>query len=86
MKLPILFVRINVLLICLYIVIVLSPFVALNGDSEKFSATLITSVRATTIQRAIQKRSHDPLYKTNRKDEVKKLRAKSFAIAKLEER
>ena len=43
-------------------------------------------VRAITIWEAIQKRSHEPNYKTHTKIEVKTLRATIFAIAKLEER
>ena len=42
--------------------------------------------RAITIWEAIQKRSHVPIYKTYTKIEVKRLRATTFAIAKLEER
>ena len=40
--------------------------------------------RAITIWEAIQKRSHEPIYKTNTKIEAKGLRATTFAIAKLE--
>ena len=42
--------------------------------------------RAITIWEAIQKRSHEPIYKTHTKFEAKRLRATTFAIAKLEER
>ena len=42
--------------------------------------------RATTIGQAIQKRSHEPIYKTHTKIEAKRLRATTFAIAKLYER
>jgi hypothetical protein len=35
---------------------------------------------------AIQKRSHEPIYKTYTKIEAKRLRATTSAIAKLEER
>ena len=42
--------------------------------------------RAITIWKAIQKRSHEPIYKTHTKIEAKRLRATTFAIAKLEER
>ena len=42
--------------------------------------------RAITIWEAIQKRGHEPFYKTHTKNEVKRLRATTFAIAKLEER
>ena len=41
--------------------------------------------RAITILEAIQKRSHEPFYKTHTKIEAKKLKATTFAIAKLEE-
>ena len=42
--------------------------------------------RAITIWDAIQKRSHEPIDKTHIKIEAKRLRATTFAIAKLEER
>jgi hypothetical protein len=42
--------------------------------------------RAITILQAIQKRSHEPIYKTHAKIEAKRLKATTFAIAKLEER
>ena len=42
--------------------------------------------RAITIWKAIQKRSHEPIYNTHTKIEEKRLRATTFAIAKLEER
>jgi hypothetical protein len=54
----------------------LSPFLALKGDSEKI---------IVTIWEAIQKRSYEPIYKTDTKIEAKRLRATTFAIAKLEE-
>ena len=41
--------------------------------------------RATTIQEAIQKRSHESIYKTHKKFKHKGVRATTFAIAKLEE-
>ena len=41
---------------------------------------------AITVWEAVQKRSHEPIYKTYTKIEVKRLRATTFAIAKLEER
>jgi hypothetical protein len=41
--------------------------------------------RVITIWEAIQKRSHEPIYKTNTKIEAKRLRATTFAIVKLEE-
>ena len=36
--------------------------------------------------KVIQKRSHEPIYKTNRNNNAKRLRAKTFVIAKLEDR
>ena len=42
--------------------------------------------RAITIWEAKQKRSQEPIYKTPTKIEEKRLRATTFAIAKLEER
>jgi len=42
--------------------------------------------RAITIWEAIQKRGQKPIYKTYPKIEAKRLRATTFAIAKLEER
>ena len=42
--------------------------------------------RAINIWEAIQKTSHEPIYKTHTKIEAKRLRAITFAIAKLEER
>ena len=38
--------------------------------------------RAITIWRAIQKRSHEPIYKHNTKNEAKRLRATTFVISK----
>ena len=37
--------------------------------------------RAITIWEAIQKRSHEPIYKTHTNIEAKRLRATTFAIA-----
>ena len=54
-----------------------------------FSLTPLRAVaivgRAITIWEAIQKRSHEPIYKTHTKIEAKRLRATTFAITKLEE-
>ena len=41
---------------------------------------------AITILEAIQKKKHEPIYKTHTKIEAKRVRATTFAIAKLEER
>ena len=43
-------------------------------------------IRAITLWEAIKKRSHEPINKTHTKIEAKRLRATTFAIAKLEER
>ena len=40
--------------------------------------------KAINIWRAIQKRSYEPIYKFNAKNKAKRLRATTFAIAKLE--
>jgi hypothetical protein len=52
-------------------------------------ATTITIAiveRGITIWEAIQKRSHELIYKTHTKIKAKKLRATTFAIVKLKER
>ena len=41
--------------------------------------------RALTIWKAIQKRSHESIYKTHTKIKAKRLRATTYAIAKLED-
>ena len=41
--------------------------------------------RGITLWEAIMKRNHEPIYKTYKKIEEKRLRATTFAIAKLEE-
>ena len=64
----------------------LSLFLALKGDSEKITVTVAIVQRAITIWEVIQERSHEPIYITHTKIEAKRLRAISFAIAKLEER
>ena len=40
---------------------------------------------AITVYGAIQKRSHKSIYKTNTRNEAKRLRATTLAIAKLEQ-
>ena len=40
---------------------------------------------AITIQRAIEKRSHESMCKTDTKGEAKRLRTTTFALAKLKE-
>ena len=42
--------------------------------------------RAITIWEAIQRRSHEQIYKIHTKIKAKRLRATTFAIAKLKER
>ena len=41
--------------------------------------------RVITMWEAMQKRSHEPIYKNHTKIQAKRLRATTFAIAKLEE-
>ena len=48
-----------------------------------FAVTIVG--RVVTIREAIQKRSHEPIYKTYAKVEAKRLRATTFAIGKFEE-
>ena len=66
-------------------------FLALKGDSDMWTFDLPTIAvaivgRAITVWEAIQKRSHEPIYKTYTKIKAKRLRATTFGIAKLEER
>ena len=42
--------------------------------------------RAITIWEAIQKRSHEPIYKADTKTEAKRLRPTTFTVTKLEKR
>ena len=42
--------------------------------------------RAITMLRAIKKKSNESMYKTDTKNEAKRSRATTFAVAKLEER
>ena len=52
--------------------------------SHNFAIAIVG--RAITIWRAIEKRSHAPIYKTNAKNIIiKGLGATTFAVAKLEE-
>ena len=55
---------------------------------RKRATTIAVAIvrRAITIWEAIQKRSHEQIYKTHTKIEAKRLRVTTFAIAKLEER
>jgi hypothetical protein len=59
--------------------------ITLNPLCTLFGISIIVG-RAITIWEAIQKRSHEPIYKTPTKIEAKRLRATTFAIAMLEER
>ena len=61
-------------------------FLALKADSDMCTIAVAIVGRAITIWEAIQKRSHEPIYKTHIKIEAKRLRATTFAIVKLEER
>ena len=56
------------------------------GSSNIFSPTIAIVGRAITIWEAIQKRSHELIYKTHTKLEARRLKATIFAIAKLKER
>ena len=46
-----------------------------------FAVTIVG--RAITIWEAIENRTHEPIYKTDTKNEAKRLRATLFVIAKL---
>ena len=63
------------------IIMVQSNYLNLN-----FSIAPCKVGRAINIWETIQKRSHEPIYKTHTKIEAKRLRATTFAIVKLEER
>ena len=78
----------------------LSLFFAFKGDSDKFFFTFrywlsererTTNIaigivrRVISITGAIKKRIHEVMYKTDTKKEAKKVRATTFANAKLEE-
>ena len=45
---------------------------------------LLNAIRATTIERTIERRSDESNYKTNTNNEAKWLRSTTFAIAKME--
>ena len=60
-----------------------SPLIPLNANLWTFSLRLKPNV--TYIWQAIKKRDHEPMYKTNTKNEENRLRLTFFAIAKLEE-
>jgi hypothetical protein len=65
--------------LCFYFDGSLSQVIAINGNSEIVG-------RVITIWEAIQKRSHEPIYKTHSKIDAKRLRATNFVTAKLEKR
>ena len=54
-----------------------------NAFKHKRATTIAVAIvgREITIWEAIQKKSYEPIYKTHKK--IKRLRATSFAIAKL---
>ena len=62
--------------------------IAPSREERKRATTIVVAIfgRAITIWEAIQIRSHEPIYKTHAKIEAKRLRATTFAFAKLEER
>ena len=79
------------LLVKLSLLILLASFLVsvlcffFDGSLSKVIALPTIAIKAL-IWEAIQKRSHEPIYKTNTKIEAKSLRVTTFAIAKLEER
>ena len=70
----------------------ISSLLLLDGSLSKVVAlpTIAIAIaivgRAIIMWKAIQKTSHEPIYKTHTKIEAKRLRATTFAIAMLEER
>jgi hypothetical protein len=70
------------------VAIIFSPTVYSNPNKITVCTILFLPVtivgRAITIWEAKQKRSHEPIYKTYTRIEAKRLRATTFAIAKLE--
>ena len=62
-------------------------FLLLFANAFKSVKTLAVAIvgRAINIREATQKRSHESSYKTYTKNEAKRLRATTIAIAKLEE-
>ena len=67
------------------LLIALSIVIAPKGDSDKFSFIAFEREKAI-VERAIQKRSYETMYKTDIKNEAKRLRATTFAVAKRKER
>ena len=66
----------------------LSLFLALKGEAKRLPLLFANAIvgRMITIWEAIQKRGHERIYKTHAKIEAQRLRATTFAIAKLKER
>ena len=59
----------------------------LEAIAKRFPLHLAPAIvgRAITIWKAIQKRRHEPVYKTNTRNEANTLRATTFDIKKMEE-
>ena len=55
-------------------------------EKEATTIAIVIVGRAITIRRAIQKRSHESIKKNDTKNEAKRLRTTTFAIAKSQER
>ena len=89
LSLLILFASFLVSVLCFFFDGFLSKVIALPAIAieRKKAATFAVAIvgRAITIWEAIQKRSHEPIYKTHTKTEAKRLRSTTFAIAKFEE-
>ena len=60
-------------------------FLFLFAIALKSVKDVATVGRAITIWKAIQKRSHESIYKSDTNNEAKRLRATTLTIAKLEE-
>ena len=57
----------------------------LSEPKRAITIAVIIVGQAITILEAIQKRNHEPIYETDTKNIAKRLRAITFAIAKVEE-
>ena len=86
LSLLILFAFFFVSVLCFFSDGFLSKVIALPTIAIAITIAVTIVGRAITIWEAIQKRGHEPFYKTHTKIEAKRLRATTFAIAKLEER
>ena len=60
--------------------------IAFKIEKKATNIAVVIFERALTIGRAIKKKKHESIYKTDTKNEVKKLRATTFANAKFEKR